>query len=270
MGIVLLALSAGVAGGQTPALVSSAAAAASVPPQPQAPPFKPTLTFGGYVQGELDAGAVGDSRFPASDRFFIRRARLTAGGRATPTLTYRLQAEFAGGLGSASGVTASMTDAYLEWTKIPRAHIRVGQFKAPFGREWLGASTQLPTVERSLASDRLTVNRQIGVELFGDARDGRLGYFGAVVNGNGRNTSVNDNHDFMYIGRANVTPWRLANGARLEIGAGAFSSRDTKLSMAKEFGVDSTPETSAADNLFTGRRSGAGLDGHFQSGVWSV
>jgi phosphate-selective porin OprO and OprP len=267
IGFTLFALSAGQAFGQTPVppddLLRMQAAA------PAAPAFKPTLTIGGYLQGELDVGAAGDSRFPAADRLFLRRARLTASGSAFPTLTYRLQAEFAGGLASGSGVTPSLTDGYVEWTKIPQAHIRFGQFKAPFGREWLVSSTQLLTIERSLVSDRLTLNRQIGVEALGAAYDGRVGYLAAVVNGNGRNTTVNDNRDFMYIVRGTST-WRMSNGGRLDIGANGFWSRDTRLSMPQEFGFDSTAETAAADNLFTGRHSGAGLDEHLERGILAV
>ena len=269
--VAVCTLAAGLASGQTPVpSLSDAVMTAARPAAQTPPPFKPTLTIGGYVQGELDAGAVGDSRFPASDRFFVRRARLTASGNAMPNLAYRFQAEFAGGLGSASGVTASMTDGYVEWTKFSQAHVRFGQFKAPYGREWLTGSTQLASIERSLVSDRLTLNRQIGVEALGDAYGGRVGYLAAVVNGNGRNTTVNDNHDFMYVIRGNSTPWRVTNVGRLEVGANAFWSRDARLSTASDFRLDSTPETTAADNLFTGRHSGAGLDGHFQIGVWSV
>jgi phosphate-selective porin len=246
------------------------AAAGQNQPASAAAPFKPTLTIGGYLQGELDAGARGDSRFPESDRFFVRRARLTASGSVMPHLTYRFQAEFAGGLGSASGVPASMTDGYIEWTKHPAAHVRFGQFKAPYGREWLLASTQLPIIERSLMTDRLGVNRQIGVEALGNVYDGRVGYFAAMVNGNGRNTTVNDNHDFMYLVRGTATPWREPKIGRLEVGANAFWSRDTKLTLPGEFRLDSTPATPAPDNLFTGRHSGAGIDGRFGRGAWSV
>jgi phosphate-selective porin O/P len=57
---------------------------------------------------------------------------------------------------------------------------------------------------------------------------------------------------------------------RLEVGANAFWSRDTNVSVPKQFGFDSTPETPAADNLFTGRHDGAGLDEHFERGIWAV
>lgn len=245
------------------ALLAAAAASGAAQSPATAAPARPTITVGGYVQGELDAGAQGDSRFPASDRFFLRRARLTASGTVLPTLAYRVQMDFAGGLGSASAVAASLTDGYIEWTRFAAAHVRAGQFKAPFGREWLTPSTQLVTVERTLATDRLTLNRQIGVEIDGDVRHGQAGYQIGMFNGNGRNTTVNDNKRFMYVARGMVTAWH-ARSARVEAGANAYWSDDTKQSMAAEFGFDSTPQTSGADNLFSGSRRGAGLDVHFE------
>lgn len=244
-----------------------AAAAASAQPAVSTQADRPTIKIGGYVQGELDAGSQGDSRFPAPDRFFLRRARLTASGTVLPTVAYVVQADFAGGLGSTSAVAASLTDGYAEWTRFGAAHVRAGQFKAPFGREWLTPSTQLLTVERTLATDRLTLNRQIGVMLAG--HKGEATYQFGMFNGNGRNTTVNDNKRFMYVARGTVTPWRAAS-AQLDVGANVYSSDDTKQSMPAEFGFDSTPQTSAADNLFTGSRRGAGVDAHFQARAWSA
>ncbi len=162
------------------------------------------------MQGEFDAGARGDTRFPESDRFFLRRARVTVSGSVLPTLQYRIQADFAGGLGSASSIKAALTDGYIEWTRFAHAHVRVGQFKSPFGREWLIPSTQLVMAERTLATDLLTVNRQIGAMVTGNAEGGRLGYRAGLFNGNGRNTTVNDNGRFMYIVRGTAMPWQRA------------------------------------------------------------
>jgi phosphate-selective porin len=252
------------------------AAAASAKPGQGTPPaqaagagWRPTLTLGGYVQGELDAGAVGDSRFPSSDRFFLRRARLSVEGEVMPSLTYRVQAELAGGLGAANSVSATLTDGFLEWTKFAAAHVRFGQFKAPFGREWLVPSTELATVERTLATDRLTANRQIGADVSGTLHRGRVGYIAGIFNGNGRNTTVNDNARFMYIVRGTATPWQTG-GAIIQIGANAYWSSDTRVSMAKDFGFDSTPETAGADNLFSGTRTGVGLDAHVERRAWTM
>ena len=249
------------------AVIAAAAASQSAQPAPSASATRPTIRIGGYVQGEIDAGAQGDSRFPASDRFFLRRARVTASGTVLPAVAYRVQFDLAGGLGSASAVAASLTDGYVEWTRFAAAHVRFGQFKAPFGREWLVQSTELVTVERTLATDRLTLNRQIGVMV--DGHKAGAAYQFGMFNGNGRNTTVNDNKRFMYVARGTTTPWRTTS-ARLEVGANAYWSDDTKQSMPAEFGFDSTPQTSAADNLFTGSRRGAGIDAHLEAGAWSA
>lgn len=227
--------------------------------------WHPTITIGGYLQGEFDGGAQGDSRFPSSNRFFLRRARLTAGGEALPSLVYRVQADFAGGLGSSSGVSASLTDGYIEWTEYEAAHVRVGQFKAPFGREWLVPSTHLLTVERTLASDRLTLNRQIGLSLLGRAGN-RATYMAGMFNGSGRNTTVNEDGHFLYVLRGTVRPWVDVRGATIDIGANTYWSREEGLSMSKDFGLDSTPESPAADSLFTGTRRGLGVDTHVERG----
>ncbi|MGH9408487.1 MAG: porin [Vicinamibacterales bacterium] len=248
-------------------MVWTTALSAGAQPAATPPPASPTITLGGYVQGELDAGAVGDTRFPASDRFFVRRARLTASGTAAPTFAYRVQVEFAGGLGAASSVSATLTDGCIEWTKFAEMHVLFGQMKAPFGREWLVPSTRLDTVERTLVTDRLTLNRQIGVEVTGTLQDARAGYLAGVFNGNGRNTTVNDNSRFMYVLRGNVVPWRTSTG-RLDVGASGYWSNDTRLSMPSEFAFDSTPATTGADNLFTGHRTGLGVDAHFQQEGW--
>ena len=251
------------------ALLAAAAASTPVQPASATPAARPTVTLSGYIQAELDAGAQGDTRFPAPDRFFLRRARLTASGTVLPTLAYRVQVDLAGGLGSASAIAASLTDGYVEWTRFTAAHVRFGQFKAPFGREWLVQSTQLVTVERTLATDRLTLNRQIGVTLDGTVQRGAVEYQVGMFNGNGRNTTINDNKRFLYVARGAATAWR-AGSSRLDVGANAYWSDDTKLSMPAEFGFDSTPQTQASDNLFSGTRRGAGVDAHFESGPWSA
>ncbi|MDE3155865.1 MAG: hypothetical protein KGN76_12225 [Acidobacteriota bacterium] len=258
-----------VATAQPAATAPASAAGTSADPAP-APAWKPTLKIGGYVQGEFDGGARGDTRFPASDRFFVRRARVTFSGAVLPHLLYRIQADFAGGLGSASTIKGAMTDGYVEWTQFAHAHVRVGQFKAPFGYEWLVAATQIVTAERTLVTDRLSLNRQIGAQVLGAFAQGRLGYRAGIFNGNGRNTTANDNGKFMYVVRGTAIPWRAPHGTLLQVGADAYWSTDTALSMPKDFGLDSTPGTPAADSLFTGKRVGVGADGHFESGAWRM
>jgi phosphate-selective porin len=265
-----------IAAGLSLLLATSAHAQNPAPPAGQAhtpagaPDGLPTVALSGYFQAELDAGAPGDARFGPADRLFVRRAQLTVSGSAMPDVVYRLQVQLAGGLGTMSNVAGTLADGYVEWTKFRAAHVRFGQFKSPFGREYLGSSTQLLTVERTMVTDRLTLNRQIGLEVLGDVAGGRAGYSFAVVNGTGRNTTVNDNAAFMYIARGTVTPWQAGAPVHVEIGANAFWSRDTRLSMPVEFGLDSTPETPLPDGVFTGRRTGAGVDAHVERAVWRI
>ena len=91
-----------------------------------------------------------------------------------------------------------------------------------------------------------------------------------MFNGTGANTSANDNDAFLWTGRVGGTPWsgRLAgHDARWRLGANAFASADTRLAgQPAEFGHDSTPTTPAADNLFTGQRTGAGIDSQLRVG----
>ena len=255
----------------TPALAAAQSATTPADPPPAAAPATgPTIDLGGYVQAELNAGAQGDTRFPVNDRIFLRRARVTVSGTILPSLRYRIQTDFAGGLGASQAIRAALTDGYIEWTKYAFAHIRVGQFKAPFGAEWLVPSTRLVTVERTLMSDRLSLNRQVGVQVSGTGVRGRLGYAAALFDGNGFNTNVNDNNRFMYVLRGTAVAWRSAGGALWRLGADAYWSTDTNLSLSGDFGLDPTPATLAANNLFTGRRTGVGVDSHFEDGVWRL
>ena len=86
-------------------------------------------------------------------RSLLRRARLGASGALTPGAGYTGQAELRYGGADGSAATVSATDLYVAlatggWRAM------VGQFKAPFGREFITSSTVLELPERSLAGRR--------------------------------------------------------------------------------------------------------------------
>ena len=58
----------------------------------------------------------------------FRRARLGLEGTALKWFNYRLEVDFAGN-------AVTLTDAYLQYTKIPKTVLTLGQHKAPFGLE---------------------------------------------------------------------------------------------------------------------------------------
>jgi uncharacterized glyoxalase superfamily protein PhnB len=93
-------------------------------------------------------------------------------------------------------------------------------------------------IERSLPTGAITPERQIGVQLWGkplasvwpDEKD-LLTYYGGIFNGNGRNTTVNDNNNFMYVGRLESTLFKAkmwGQESYLKLGADVLNSRDDK------------------------------------------
>lgn len=266
------------ASAQTPA----AAAPASPAPSPAGPPKvtvqvggkEATLTLGGLLQVQGDAGDRGDSRFSSDNsRFYLRRARLTVNGTFLEHFDFRLESDLAGSLAETSNLRAQLTDAFVTWNQHEAAKVRFGQFKSPYGHEQLVGDLVLPTIERTLVNDRLTPGRQIGVQLGGDLLDKHLNYSAGVFNGTGTNTTANDNNELMWAGRLIATPYRVKVGDQersWSIAANAFTSEDTALALAPDFGFDSTPATAARDNLFTGKRTGIGLDSQLELGRFTL
>jgi len=166
-----------------------------------------TLTVGGLVQVQLEAGDRGDSRWAnGNDRFLLRRARLSGSGRFLADFDFRVELDLAGTLANTTGLRAQLTDGYVTWTRFPAANVRTGQFKTPFGFEQLYPDPRLITLERSLVNDRLTLNRQLGAQVAGDFLDKRLTYAVGEFNGNGANNDFNDNEKFVLAGRVTAVP----------------------------------------------------------------
>jgi len=225
---------------------------------------EPTLTLGGLLQAQGDFGDRGDDRFSdANDRFYLRRARLNATGRFLEEFDFRLEMDLAGSLGNTTGYRAQMTDGFINWNRFAAANVRAGQFKTPFGFEQLYGDPRLFTIERSMVNDRLTLNRQIGVQVGGDLLEKRLSYAVGSFNGSSTNTNANDNDKFLWAGRLSGIPWQAGSGDSAKswaVGGNAFSTEDTALAQPAEFKFDSTPTTAGNDNLFTGKRKGYGVD----------
>lgn len=217
---------------------------------------EPVLALGGLVQTQADFGDKGDSRGAANgyDRFRLRRVRLGASGRFLEEFDFKVEGEYVG-----SGVV--LTDGFLNWNKFGWANIKAGQFKTPFGYEFLASDPKLYTIERTLGGDRLTLSRQVGVQAAGDFLEKRLSYAAGAFNGTGQNVTSNDNDQFLYVGRVSGIPWhgRLAGlGAKWTAGIDGFRSRDNALAMASDFGF--------AGNSFSGRRQGWGVDSQLAVG----
>lgn len=89
----------------------------------------------------------------------LRRARLGVEGTALKWFNYRLEVDFAGN-------AVNVTDAYLQYTKIPRTILTVGQHKAPFGLESNNSDNYNIFLERGMftnAFGAVGAERRIGV-----------------------------------------------------------------------------------------------------------
>jgi phosphate-selective porin OprO/OprP len=228
---------------------------------PRSPEPERSVVVGGLIHAQAEAGDRPDDRFTTGhDRFFLRRARLSASGRLHRHFDFKLELEVAGSLSEASGLRAQTTDTYVEWTRHPLLGIRAGQFKTPFGFEQLVSDPRLFTIERSLANDRLTLGRQIGVQFSGQAAERRLTWAGGAFNGTGTGTSANDDDNFLYVARLAATLLQDRNAdLAWSLAADGYLSHDDNLSQPGVFGFDSTPG-GGNDNVFRGRRHGVGID----------
>jgi phosphate-selective porin OprO/OprP len=233
-------------------------------------PRAESVQLSGMLQTQAEAGDQGDSRFSdGSDRLYLRRARLGVGGRFIEELNFRLEMELAGSLTNTSAFRAQLIDAYANWNRYDSANVRVGQFKTPFGFEQLFPDPQLTFAERTLASDRLTPGRQLGVQVGGETWSDRFNWSLGLFNGNGINQNFNDDDRFMEVGRLSVTPLSahvFDQLSRWTIGVDGFRSRDSNVALGPDFGIDSTPASSARDNMFAGDRRGLGYDSQLQFG----
>jgi len=200
------------------------------------------LVLGGFVQMNFEDGDVSafEGRFGQTalkDRFRLRRARINLTGDFAEQFDFKVEGEFENSDGISSGRTAfSATDIFVNWHQFAEANVKAGQWKAPFGLEQLTPDPSLIIIERSLPTGAITPERQIGVQLWGKpltniwpGEKDLLTYYAGIFNGNGRNTTNNDNNNFMYVGRLESIPFKgkiVGQDSSLKLGADILNSRD--------------------------------------------
>ena len=202
------------------------------------------LVLGGYIQVNFEDGDVSafEGRFGLTalkDRFRLRRARINLTGDFAEKFDFKVEGDFENSDGLSSSRTAfEATDIFINWHQFAEANIKVGQWKAPFGLEQITPDPSLIIIERSLPTGALTPERQIGVQVWGkpftnvwpEQKD-LLTYYAGIFNGNGRNTSINDNNNFMYVGRLELMPFKgkiFGQDSSLKLGGDVLNSRDEK------------------------------------------
>jgi len=199
------------------------------------------LVLGGFIQINFEDGDVSafEGRFGQTaikDRFRLRRARLNLTGDFAEQFDFKLEGDFGQSDGTSGNRTAfSATDVWVHYHQFPAAQVKIGQYKAPFGLEQLMPDTSLLTIERTLPTGAITPDRQIGAELWGKPftsiwpkQKDLLTYYAGIFNGNGRNITVNDNNNFMFVGRLELQPFKdvFGKGSFLKLGGDVLNSRD--------------------------------------------
>jgi phosphate-selective porin OprO/OprP len=260
------------------------------------------LVLGGLLQTQYEAGDVSafEGRFASGaidDRFRLRRARIKITGEFADQFDFQLEGEFAqsdlgltvrDATGRTLGSNSTRTnfgglDLWANWHRYPEFQIKVGQYKAPFGLEQISPDPKLATAERSQVTSALTPERQIGVEIWGkpfatlfpEQKDVVI-YYAGIFNGNGRNVSVNDNDEYMYVGRIEVQALKAKifnEDTSIRFGANGLHSRDasgTVLSPVGNLRVNSDGSLSSFVAPSAAQREAYGFDGSFHWGRFDL
>ena len=158
-----------------------------------------------------------------NDGFYLRRARPIIEGTVFRDFDFQFVPDF-------GGTTVQIFDANLNYRYRPELQLKAGKFKGPVGFENLQADSTLPFNERSLVSN-FSPSRNLGVQLWGDVLDGRLGYALGVFNGSG-DGRVASNNDFSddkeFAGKISLQPFKKSGLKALEglgFGVGASYSQ---------------------------------------------
>jgi hypothetical protein len=152
----------------------------------------PTPTIGLLAQV---TGRVYDNRILTVTDMDVRLVRLSLSGGIGSECTYRFQGDIQS--------SYKMLDLILSYAVTPDLRLDVGQFKAPYGNEWLVDDDHIPFVNRSLIAQNMNPLRQRGAALRLSLLDRRLQLAGGIFNGNGQ---AIDNKISLFCATATAAP----------------------------------------------------------------
>ena len=189
----------------------------------QTPDQKYRLTLQGFVRTQL---RLYENNTSQDNEFKIRHARLILRGYYGKYWQSEISAE----LTMPGGKLIRLAD--LNCSYLPYLQFQVGQYKAPFSREFLIPCWAPDLIERSMVTDSggMTPKFDIGVMLHSpNAFNGLLWYGVGVFNGAGDNNGdTNDDKDL--VGRVVLAPFALTQMPVLrgfEIGGSFETGRET-------------------------------------------
>ena len=186
--------------------------------------FKPR----GVIQADLALFKEREGGYDYNNGTAFRRARLGFDGTAFKWFNYRAEVEFAGN-------AVQLLDFYVQYTKIPKTLITLGQHKAPFGLEANNSDSYNIFLERGKftnAFGNAGAERRIGASvayapkenlnlaagIFGESE--AIGRAGSTISGT--NNRVPD-ESWGFNGRATWEPlFDTAGGRIIHVGASAY------------------------------------------------
>ncbi len=168
-----------------------------------------SLTIRGRVQLRFSVEHDGtDLETPTDLLFQVRRARLLfTGNFLNKKLQYYVQLGMAP-LDMEADLLVPVRDAYITYLALRDLNLRAGQMKVPFNRERVISSSALQMVDRSIVNAELSLDRDVGLQLFSNdlfGLGGRLGYQLGVYGGEGRNR-WGEGTGLLYVARLQVQP----------------------------------------------------------------
>ncbi|WP_434418562.1 porin [Nannocystis pusilla] len=181
-----------------------------------------SLAFNAFMQ--LQASALHVPGTPGTDQspgvadhtdftLQFRRARMWMSGNVfTKNIKYRITLTFAPvELGFKDGVPhrSPILDWFFTLDRFRDFTLVVGQYKVPYNHQRMNKITSLQFVDRSLANNEFTFDRDIGLDLRSKdiAGLGKLRYYLGVYLGDGIAKYGPSNFGLMYLGRFEVLPF---------------------------------------------------------------
>lgn len=200
----------------------------------------------------------------ATNEMIIRRARLALSGRFFDAWELYVQL----GLSNQDNEPDyynPVRDATLTYAGLRDLMVRAGQMKVPFDRQRNNSSSALEFADRSIVVSELTLDRDVGVQLFSEdlfGLDGMLGYHLGLFGGDGRNRRA-DNPGMMWVARLWTSPFGTFDpnvegafdrrqGFRLALGVAAaqnFQSVRTRSTSADTFAASTFDYTHLTADL---------------------
>ena len=164
--------------------------------------FQPRLQLRYSYPFEVDPVTLDEINQQEEHIIQIRRARIKIGGNAySSKLNYYLEYEL---------VANNLLDFWAHYAVKRGLNFLIGQYKARFNFERVVSSGRQQTADRSILTRPFTIDRQIGVTMFGNLgghNAANLSYYLAVLNGTGRGSYIADEESLMYMARLQWNPF---------------------------------------------------------------